>query len=45
MNTSKQGNKYIKLRMGKPKQQASVPAKPKPQASSGFDDMDSDTPF
>ena len=43
MNTSKAGNKYIKLRMGKPK--ADQPAaKPKAQPSN-LGDMDDDVPF
>jgi uncharacterized protein (DUF736 family) len=43
MNTSKAGNKYIKLRMGKPKGDQ-PPAKPKAQPSN-LSDMDSDIPF
>ena len=45
MNTSKAGNKYIKLRMGKAKDaQYTPPAKPKPQPSN-LGDMDDDAPF
>jgi hypothetical protein len=43
MNTSKAGNKYIKLRMGKPKADQ-PPAKPKAQPSN-LGDMDDDVPF
>ncbi len=44
MNTSKAGNKYIKLRMGKVKGDQPPAPKPKPQPSN-LSDMDSDVPF
>jgi len=44
MNTSKAGNKYIKLRMGKPKADQPPAPKPKPQPTN-LDGMDDDVPF
>jgi uncharacterized protein (DUF736 family) len=44
LNTSKAGNKYIKLRMGKVKGDQPPAPKPKPQPSN-LSDMDSDIPF
>lgn len=44
LNTSKAGNKYIKLRMGKVKGDQPPAPKPKPQPSN-LSDMDSDVPF
>lgn len=42
INESKNGNKYIKLRVGKPKDQA---VKPKAAPARGFDSKDEDIPF
>ena len=42
INTSKAGNKYIKIRMGKAKDQA---VKPKAAPARGFDSKDEDIPF